>query len=103
MPRLAKRKEYSVRLPSGELRHIHRNCTATVGQVGNLEHSNQVISTTSRSRWLGRRQKFEGTAMNPMITLMVVVRVKPGRHPVTPWGKPTKGTNQSKRSLINLL
>ncbi len=81
-----------LRLPSGELRQVNRNCFATIGQVGNLEHENQKIGKAGRSRWLGRRPKVRGTAMNPVDHPHGggEGRAK-GRHPVTPWGKPTKG------------
>ena len=81
-----------LRLPSGELRQVFQRCRATVGQVGNLEHENQVIGKAGRSRWLGRRPKVRGTAMNPIDHPHGggEGRAK-GRHPVTPWGKPTKG------------
>lgn len=90
---MAKEKEYVLlRLPSGELRQVHKNCSATVGQVGNLEHSNHVVGKAGRSRWLGKRPKVRGTAMNPIDHPHGggEGRAK-GRHPVTPWGKPTKG------------
>jgi len=81
-----------LRLPSGELRQVHQNCYATIGQIGNLEHENQKIGKAGRSRWLGRRPKVRGTAMNPVDHPHGggEGRAK-GRHPVTPWGKPTKG------------
>ena len=81
-----------LRLPSGELRKVFHRCRATVGQVGNLEHENQVVGKAGRSRWLGRRPKVRGTAMNPIDHPHGggEGRAK-GRHPVTPWGKPTKG------------
>ena len=81
-----------LRLPSGELRQVHHNCRATIGQVGNLEHENQVIGKAGRTRWLGRRPVVRGTAMNPVDHPHGggEGRAK-GRHPVTPWGKPTKG------------
>ncbi|MCB9777339.1 MAG: 50S ribosomal protein L2 [Alphaproteobacteria bacterium] len=90
---MAKEGEYVLlRLPSGELRRVHRRCRATVGQVGNLDHENQVIGKAGRSRWLGRRPTVRGTAMNPIDHPHGggEGRAK-GRHPVTPWGKPTKG------------
>ena len=90
---MAKEGDYVLlRLPSGELRRVHRRCHATVGQVGNLEHENQVIGKAGRSRWLGRRPSVRGTAMNPIDHPHGggEGRAK-GRHPVTPWGKPTKG------------
>jgi len=81
-----------LRLPSGELRQVHRSCRATVGQVGNLEHENRVLGKAGRARWLGRRPIVRGTAMNPIDHPHGggEGRAK-GRHPVTPWGKPTKG------------
>ena len=81
-----------LRLPSGELRKVHHLCKGTIGQVGNLEHENQVIGKAGRNRWLGRRPKVRGTAMNPIDHPHGggEGRAK-GRHPVTPWGKPTKG------------
>ncbi len=90
---MAKEGEYVLlRLPSGELRRVNRLCRATVGQVGNLEHENQVIGKAGRSRWLGIRPTVRGTAMNPIDHPHGggEGRAK-GRHPVTPWGKPTKG------------
>jgi large subunit ribosomal protein L2 len=81
-----------LRLPSGELRQVHKRCRATVGQVGNLEHENQNVGKAGRSRWKGRRPVVRGTAMNPIDHPHGggEGRAK-GRHPVTPWGKPTKG------------
>ena len=82
-----------LRLPSGELRQVHRNCLATIGQVGNLHHENIVIGKAGRSRWLGRRPTVRGSAMNPVDHPHGggEGRTTGGRHPVTPWGKPTKG------------
>jgi large subunit ribosomal protein L2 len=81
-----------LRLPSGELRQVHKNCAATIGQVGNQEHENQTIGKAGRSRWLGRRPKVRGTAMNPIDHPHGGGEGRSkGRHPVTPWGKPTKG------------
>lgn len=82
-----------LRLPSSELRKVHRNCQATIGQVGNLEHENQRIGKAGRSRWLGRRPKVRGSAMNPIDHPHGggEGRTTGGRDPVTPWGKPTKG------------
>ena len=90
---MAKEGDYVLlRLPSGELRQIHNRCRATVGQVGNLEHENRKIGKAGRTRWLGRRPIVRGTAMNPIDHPHGggEGRAK-GRHPVTPWGKPTKG------------
>jgi large subunit ribosomal protein L2 len=83
----------TLRLPSGENRMIHVRCMATIGQVGNLEHENRSIGKAGRSRWLGRRPHVRGVAMNPIDHPMGGGEGKSsgGRHPCTPWGKPTKG------------
>ncbi len=81
-----------LRLPSGELRNVLATCRATVGQVGNLEHENVIIGKAGRNRWLGIRPTTRGTAMNPIDHPHGGGEGKAkGRHPVTPWGKPTKG------------
>jgi large subunit ribosomal protein L2 len=83
----------TVLLPSGESRMILSTCFATLGQVGNLDHENVVIGKAGRSRWLGRRPKVRGVAMNPLDHPHGGGEGKSsgGRHPVTPWGVPTKG------------
>ena len=83
----------TLRLPSGEMRMIHIDCLATVGEVGNSEHENQRIGKAGRSRWLGKRSNVRGVAMNPVDHPMGggEGRSSGGRHPCTPWGKPTKG------------
>ena len=88
-----------LRLPSGELRQVHKNCVATIGQVGNQEHENQTIGKAGRSRWLGRRPKVRGTAMNPIDHPHGggEGRATGGGHPVTPWGKPTRGYKTRKK------
>ncbi len=92
----------TLRLPSGEMRMIHVDCMATVGEVGNAEHENQRIGKAGRSRWLGKRSNVRGVAMNPVDHPMGggEGRSSGGRHPCTPWGKPTKGakTRSNKRS-----
>lgn len=82
-----------LRLPSGELRQVRRECRSTIGQVGNLQHENIDIGKAGRSRWLGRRPTVRGAAMNPVDHPHGggEGRTTGGRHPVTPWGKPTKG------------
>ncbi len=100
---LAKEGDYAqVRLPSGEIRLIHLDCRATIGQVGNIEHEHIVIGKAGRSRWLGRRPHVRGTAMNPVDHPHGggEGRSHPGRHPVSPWGQPTKGykTRRNKRT-----
>ena len=95
-------KMATLRLPSGEMRMIHIDCMATVGEVGNAEHENQRIGKAGRSRWLGKRSNVRGVAMNPVDHPMGggEGRSSGGRHPCTPWGKPTKGakTRNNKRS-----
>jgi large subunit ribosomal protein L2 len=83
----------TLRLPSGEVRMVHLNCYATIGEVGNAEHENVVSGKAGRSRWLGRRPKVRGVAMNPIDHPHGggEGRTSGGRHPCTPWGKPTKG------------
>ena len=89
-----------LRLPSGELRLVHLDCMATIGQVGNLDHENIVIGKAGRSRWLGIRPTVRGTAMNPVDHPHGGGEGRTfGKHPVTPWGQPTKGykTRRSKK------
>ncbi|MBZ5516637.1 MAG: 50S ribosomal protein L2 [Acidobacteriia bacterium] len=87
---LAKEGDYAqVRLPSGEVRKIHMECFATVGQVGNLDHENISIGKAGRKRWLGIRPTVRGVAMNPLGG--GEGKTSGGRHPVTPWGQPTRG------------
>jgi large subunit ribosomal protein L2 len=92
----------TLRLPSGEMRMVHIDCMATVGEVGNSEHENQRIGKAGRSRWLGKRSNVRGVAMNPVDHPMGggEGRSSGGRHPCTPWGKPTTGakTRNNKRS-----
>jgi large subunit ribosomal protein L2 len=90
-----------LRLPSGELRQVWGQNRATIGQVGNTEHENIVLGKAGRTRWLGRRPHVRGTAMNPVDHPHGGGEGRSkGRHPVTPWGKPTKGyrTRQSKKA-----
>jgi large subunit ribosomal protein L2 len=97
---MAKEGNYAVlRLPSGEVRRIHMDCVATIGQVGNVEHENQQSGKAGRSRWLGRRPKVRGVAMNPVDHPHGGGEGKSsgGRHPVTPWGVPTKGYKTRKK------
>jgi large subunit ribosomal protein L2 len=91
---VAKDEPYAVlRLPSGELRRVQLTCRATVGQVGNLDHSNVTGGKAGRSRWRGRRPTVRGSAMNPVDHPHGggEGKSKGGRHPVTPWGVPTLG------------
>ena len=91
-----------LRLPSGEVRLVADACMATVGQVGNVEHDDINLGKAGRSRWLGRRPKVRGVAMNPVDHPMGGGEGKSsgGRHPCTPWGKPTKGyrTRRNRRT-----
>jgi len=88
-----------IKLPSREIRLVHLECNATVGQVGNLEHENVTVGKAGRSRWLGRRPRVRGSAMNPVDHPHGggEGRSGPGRHPVTPWGQPTKGKKTRKK------
>jgi large subunit ribosomal protein L2 len=91
---MAKEGRYSqVKLPSGEVRMVLQDCYATIGQVGNLDHEKVSIGKAGRNRWLGKRPKVRGVAMNPVDHPHGggEGRTSGGRHPVTPWGIPTKG------------
>jgi large subunit ribosomal protein L2 len=91
---MSKEGKYSqVKLPSGEVRLILQDCYATIGQVGNIDHENVNLGKAGRSRWLGKRPKVRGVAMNPVDHPHGggEGRTSGGRHPVTPWGIPTKG------------
>ena len=91
---MAKEGDYAqLRLSSGEVRMIRMDCMATVGQVGNPEHENVSLGKAGRSRWLGWRPRVRGVAMNPVDHPHGGGEGKSsgGRHPCTPWGKPTKG------------
>jgi len=91
---MAKEGNYAVlRLPSGEMRQVHLDCRATVGQIGNAEHENLTGGKAGRSRWRGVRPTVRGTTMNPVDHPHGGGEgsTPPGRHPVTPWGVPTLG------------
>jgi large subunit ribosomal protein L2 len=91
-----------LKLPSGEVRRVPVDCMATVGQVGNLEHENVSLGKAGRSRWKGRRPHNRGVTMNPVDHPHGGGEGKTsgGRHPVTPWGQPTRGfkTRNNKRT-----
>ena len=91
-----------VKLMSGELRLIRGECMASIGAVSNPDHSNQQLGKAGRNRWLGRRPHNRGVSMNPVDHPLGggEGRTSGGRHPVTPWGKPTKGykTRSNKRT-----
>jgi len=82
-----------LRMPSGEVRMIHLDCQATIGLVSNADHANVSIGKAGRSRWLGRRPHNRGVVMNPVDHPHGGGEGKTsgGRHPVSPWGLPTKG------------
>ncbi len=103
---MAKEGKYAqVKLPSGEVRMIHLDCKATIGQVGNLDHEKISIGKAGRNRWLGKRPKVRGVAMNPVDHPHGGGEGKSsgGRHPVTPWGVPTKGYKTRKRKASDRL
>jgi large subunit ribosomal protein L2 len=105
---LAKEGNYAqVRLPSSEIRKIHMDCRATIGQVGNLDHQNISVGKAGRTRWQGWRPHVRGTAMNPIDHPHGggEGRSKGGRHPVSPEGIPTKGykTRRNKRTKVYIV
>lgn len=91
-----------LKLPSGEVRRVLIDCYATIGQVGNLDHENQTLGKAGRSRWVGKRPHNRGVTMNPVDHPHGggEGRTSGGRHPVTPWGQPTRGykTRNNKRT-----
>jgi large subunit ribosomal protein L2 len=99
---MAKEGEYAhVKLPSGEVRIISLDCRATIGQLGNIEHEAITMGKAGRSRWLGIRPTVRGLAMNPFDHPHGGGEGKSGQgnpHPVTPWGKPTKGYKTRNRN-----
>ena len=101
---VAREGEYaSVKLPSGEIRKINVECVATIGQVGNLDHENVSLGKAGRSRWLGRKPHNRGVAMNPVDHPLGGGEGKTsgGRHPVSPWGVPTKGYKTRNRKVTD--
>jgi len=101
---LAKEREYAqLRLPSGEVRKVRLDCFATIGQVGNEDHENKNLGKAGRSRWLGIRPTVRGVAMNPIDHPHGggEGRTSGGRHPVTPWGVPTKGKKTRKNKATD--
>jgi len=99
---MAKEGKYVlVRLPSGELRKVNRECWATIGQVGNIEHENVSIGKAGRTRWMGIRPTVRGLAMNPVDHPHGGGEGRSGQgnpHPVSPWGVHTKGHKTRKRN-----
>nr|WP_321256251.1 50S ribosomal protein L2 [uncultured Pseudodesulfovibrio sp.] len=105
---IAKEGKYALlRMPSGEVRKVLATCCATVGQVGNIHHENIKIGKAGRNRWLGRRPKVRGVAMNPIDHPLGggEGRSSGGRHPVSPWGTPAKGykTRNKKKASSKLI
>ena len=93
----------TLRLPSGEVRMVDERCLATVGSVGNRKHETIVIGKAGRKRWMGRRPKVRGVAMNPVDHPMGggEGRTSGGGHPVSPWGTPAKGYRTRKKNKIS--
>ncbi|MDY6967147.1 MAG: 50S ribosomal protein L2 [Spirochaetota bacterium] len=97
----AKEGDYTlIKLPSGEIRKIHKECYATIGEVGNKDHINIVIGKAGRSRWMNKRPKVRGVAMNPVDHPLGGGEGKSsgGRHPVSPTGVPAKGYKTRKKN-----
>ena len=96
-----------LKMPSGELRLVNERCMATIGQVGNLDFSKVKIGKAGRNRWLGKRPKVRGVVMNPVDHPHGGGEGKTsgGRHPVTPWGIPTKGykTRSKKKTSSSMI
>jgi large subunit ribosomal protein L2 len=90
----------TLKLPSGETRLVFKKCAATIGEVGNEDHMNTTLGKAGRSRWKGRRPKVRGVVMNPIDHPHGGGEGKTsgGRHPVTPWGQPTKGYKTRKKN-----
>ena len=105
---MAKEDRYAlIKLPSSEVRMVLLDCTATIGQLGNVQHENLSLGKAGRRRWLGRRPKVRGVAMNPVDHPLGggEGRSSGGRHPCSPWGWPTKGhktrkTKPSERLIV---
>jgi large subunit ribosomal protein L2 len=98
---MAKEKDYAtLRMPSGEMRMVHINCKATVGQVGNTEHELVKVGKAGRNRWKGRRPKVRGVAMNPIDHPLGGGEGKAsgGRPSSTPWGKPERRTRHKRKT-----
>jgi len=96
----AKEGDYvTLKLPSGEMRMVFKKCSATIGTIGNEDHMNVSIGKAGRSRWMGKRPKVRGVVMNPVDHPHGggEGRTSGGRHPVSPWGMPTKGYKTRKK------
>lgn len=100
---VSKESDYALlKVPSGEVRKVSVECMATIGQVGNLEHENVSLGKAGRKRWMGKKPHNRGVSMNPVDHPHGggEGRTSGGRHPVTPWGQPTRGfkTRNNKRT-----
>ncbi len=103
---MAKEGKYAqVKLPSGEVRMILLDCRATIGEIGNLDHENISLGKAGRACWSGRRPHVRGVAMNPVDHPLGGGEGKSsgGRHPVTPWGVPTKGFRTRRNKISQKL
>lgn len=103
---MAREGKYAhLKMPSSEVRLVPINCLATMGQVGNIDHENIVLGKAGASRWRGRRPKVRGVAMNPVDHPMGggEGRSSGGRHPCTPWGKPTKGKKTRRKKISDAM
>ena len=103
---MAKEDRYAlIKLPSGEVRMVLLNCQATIGQLGNVQHENISLGKAGRKRWLGKRPRVRGVAMNPVDHPMGggEGRSSGGRHPCSPWGVPTKGFKTRKKGKSDRL
>jgi len=101
---MAKEGDYAtIQLPSGEIRKVHINCRATIGQLGNLDHQNVWIGKAGRKRWMGIRPTVRGSAMNPVSHPMGggEGRRAGGRDPCSPWGQLSKGGKTRKRRKLS--
>ena len=103
---MAKERDYAtLRMPSGEMRMVHINCKATVGQVGNTEHELVKVGKAGRNRWKGRRPKVRGVAMNPIDHPLGGGEGKAsgGRPSSTPWGKPERRTRHKRKTSTRFI
>jgi large subunit ribosomal protein L2 len=101
---MAKEDRYAlIKMPSGEVRMVLLKCKATIGQLGNVEHENMGLGKAGRKRWLGKRPRVRGVAMNPVDHPMGggEGRSSGGRHPCSPWGWPTKGYRTRKKRKLS--
>ncbi len=101
---MAKEDRYAlIKMPSGEVRMVLLRCKATIGQLGNVEHENMGLGKAGRKRWLGKRPRVRGVAMNPVDHPMGggEGRSSGGRHPCSPWGWPTKGYRTRKKRKLS--